>query len=255
MTDPYAALADDFVSHYGTLRGAVRFALVSRQLDAHLPPPPGRIADVGGGAGHQAIRLARSGYEVALLDPSEEMLGKAREALDREPSEVQPRVSVVLGRGEDSPRILGEQAFDAVLCHGVVMYLEDPSDLIRALGAVARPGGIISLVAKNAESLAMRAGLEGRFRDALSAFDSDRDRGGLGAVTRGDTVAGLTAMMDGAGIDLIEWCGVRVLTDHLGDQAPGADLAEVIEAEWEAGRRDPYRMVARLLHLMGRRRT
>jgi len=56
--DPYAPLAQRFLDHYGLLRGLVRYELAARQLDLHLPAPPGRIIDVGGGAGHQAIRLA-----------------------------------------------------------------------------------------------------------------------------------------------------------------------------------------------------
>lgn len=46
---------------------------------------------------------------------------------------------------------------------------------------------------------------------------------------------------------------VRVFTDHLGDRMPGGDLPEVLELEWEAGRREPYRSVARLVHLVGRK--
>lgn len=67
-SDPYAHLADRFLGHYGTLRGAVRHALVADQLDRHLPPPSLEVLDVGGGAGHQAMRLARVGYDVTLLD-------------------------------------------------------------------------------------------------------------------------------------------------------------------------------------------
>ncbi|HYZ02366.1 MAG TPA: methyltransferase domain-containing protein, partial [Candidatus Binatia bacterium] len=74
MSDPYAHLAERFVAHYDTLRGAVRAELVAVQVDGHLPGI-GRVVDVGGGAGRQTIRLARLGHEVTLLDPSEEMLG------------------------------------------------------------------------------------------------------------------------------------------------------------------------------------
>jgi S-adenosylmethionine-dependent methyltransferase len=47
---------------------------------------------------------------------------------------------------------------------------------------------------------------------------------------------------------------VRVFTDHLGDRMPGEDLPEVLDLEWEAGRREPYRSVARLVHLVGRKK-
>ncbi len=54
-----------------------------------------------------------------------------------------------------------------------------------------------------------------------------------------------------AGIELIRWYGVRVFTDHLGDHPPGANLQDILQLEYEAGRRDPYRHMAPLIHLIG----
>jgi S-adenosylmethionine-dependent methyltransferase len=250
MHDPYAALAAPFLAHYKTLRGVVRSALVARQLDAHMPAPPALVADIGGGAGHQAIRLAGLGYEVSLLDPSREMLDRAQEALMAEDARVRDRVRLVHASGEESPRILGSGRFDAVLCHGVLMYVDAPAALIAALAAIVRPGGLVSILTKNAAALAMRPALEGRFRDALDAFEADRDVGGLGVATTAHTLRGLAAQLEAHGLDLAAWYGVRVFTDHLGDRPPGPDDRAVLAAEWEAGRRDPYRAVARLLHVL-----
>lgn len=69
-------LSERFPEQYETLRGILRQRLVSRQLGEHIREAPARVCDVGGGAGHQAIPLARLGYEVTILDPSEEMLQK-----------------------------------------------------------------------------------------------------------------------------------------------------------------------------------
>lgn len=232
----------------------MRYALVDRQLGEHLPEPPARVCDVGGGSGRQSVPLARRGYEVVILDPSEEMLGEARRNLASEDEVVRGRVSLVLGAGEEAPNILEGESFDVVLCHGVLMYLDDPAAMVRALAALARPGAVVSVLFKNAEALAMRPGLEGRFRDAVAAFGADRDLGGHGAVTRADAVKNLSARFREAGIEPVGWYGVRVFTDHVGDRPPDPDLTEILEVEWEAGRRDPYRGVARLGHLIGRKR-
>ncbi len=72
-------------------------------------------------------------------------------------------------------------------------------------------------------------------------------------MTRGDTVAGLSQTFEEAGLASEEWYGVRVFTDHIGDTEPGEELQEILDLEWEAGRRDPYRLVARLIHILGRR--
>jgi S-adenosylmethionine-dependent methyltransferase len=253
VNDPFSRLAEPFLAHRRTLRGLVRYTLVGRQLEEHLPPPPARVADIGGGAGHQSIPLARNGYEVTILDPSPAMLGEAHQTLASEGVDVRRRVRLVQGEGEQGAEILGAESFDAVLCHGVLMYLEDPRPMIHELASIGRPGAMVCVLAKNASALALRPALEGRYAEALAALDADRDLGGLGAVTRGDTVGGLSALFEEAGIGVVRWYGVRMFTDHLGDRDPGTELPKVLELEWEASRRDPYRAVARLIHLVGQR--
>lgn len=162
--DPFVSWRDDYLAYNETVRGLVRHTLVARQLALHLPEPPARIAGIDGGDGWQSVPLARQGYAVALLDPSEAMLQTARDRLDGEPAEVRQRVRFLQGFGQDAPELLGEGHFDVVRCHGV-----------------------------------------------------------------------------------------RVLTDHLGNQPPGPDIDDILELEWQAGWRNPYRQIARLIHLIARR--
>ncbi len=135
------------------------------------------------------------------------------------------------------------------------MYLDAPDEMVRSLGAVVRPDGLISVLSKNADALAMRPGLRGDYREALAVLGADLAAGGLGVVTRGDTVAKLSGTFEEAGLAVEQWYGVRVFTDHLGDTEPGEDVQGILELEWEAGRRDPYRYVARLIHVVGRQQA
>ncbi|MBB2912072.1 hypothetical protein FHS43_003352 [Streptosporangium becharense] len=54
-SDSGADLATGYARHAGTLRGALRHALVARALREHLPAEPQRVLDVGGGDAHQAV--------------------------------------------------------------------------------------------------------------------------------------------------------------------------------------------------------
>jgi SAM-dependent methyltransferase len=82
--DPWAALGGRFVDgDYGSLRGRVRTHVIHEHLRAHLASPPPQIVDVGGGAGHQSIPLARQGYDVTIVDPSAAMLERARDHIRR----------------------------------------------------------------------------------------------------------------------------------------------------------------------------
>jgi S-adenosylmethionine-dependent methyltransferase len=235
--------------------------VIDAHLRAHLPPPPAALVDVGGGGGNQSIPLARSGYQVTIADPSDAMLAGARQALASEPPEVTRRVRLVRAGAEDVSAALGGQRFAGVLCHGVIMYVEAPGSFVAALAELAEPGAIVSLVAKNARCLATRPALEGRWQEALAAFDSDRQVNGLGLDTRADTVEELSALLSGAGVEPVAWYGVRLFTDGWvsGSQAaqPGATADSgraMLAVELEASRRDPYRQLSRLFHLVGVRR-
>jgi S-adenosylmethionine-dependent methyltransferase len=253
--DVWAPLARQFTRvQYATVRGRVRTYVIDAHLRNHLPPPPAALVDIGGGGGNQSIPLARSGYEVTIADPSAAMLEQAAASLAGEPPEVAGRVRLVQASAGNAHFELGGKRFAGVLCHGVIMYVDDPGPFTAALAELAEPGGVVSLVARNARCLAMRPAVEGRWEDALAAFDTLRQVNGLGLATRADTVEELSALLDQASVDPVAWYGVRLFTDSLTtitDDAPDA----LFQAELEASRRDPYRQLSRLFHLVGVRRS
>ena len=73
--DTWASVAGQFADQaYASVKGLVRTYVLHQQLLEHLPAPPARVLDVGGGAGHQSFPLAEAGYDVTLLDSSARML-------------------------------------------------------------------------------------------------------------------------------------------------------------------------------------
>ena len=60
-------------------RHRTEFYVTLRALREHLPPPPARVLDCGGGPGRYAVELARWGYDVTLFDLSTGNLALARE--------------------------------------------------------------------------------------------------------------------------------------------------------------------------------
>ncbi len=184
------------------------------------------------------------------------MLAEARAALEAEPRTVAARVDLVEADGERAVQLLGEARFDGVLCHGVLMYLDDPEPLTAALGALARPGGLVSIVTKNRRTLAVRPGLDGNWSEALAAFDGDRQVNGLGLDTRGDDVDELGELLRRHGVEPTAWYGVRLFTESWARDRPAVDpVDEVLAVELEASRRDPYRQLSRLFHLLGTKRA
>jgi SAM-dependent methyltransferase len=101
-----------------------------------------------------------------------------------------------------------------VLCHGVLMYFADPGPLLDAIAQVVAPDGTVSLLVRNGDALAQR-------RLAVS-----------------------------------QWYGVRIFTDMVASDTglpDEATLEALLNAEERAGRTDPYRHVAALLHVIAER--
>jgi SAM-dependent methyltransferase len=254
--DPWAGLAERFADgHYATLRGRVRTHVIGAHLRAHLPPPPAALVDVGGGAGNQSLPLAREGYEVTIADPSPAMLARARARLAAEAPETAARVRLVQADAARAREARGGRCFAGVLCHGVIMYVDDPRPFVAALAGLAEPGGTVSVVAKNAHALATRPALAGRWAEALAAFESRRQVNGLGLDSRADPVEELTGLLAEYGVRRAAWYGVRLFTDGwLPDRPATGQDGDVFAVELEASRRDPYRQLSRLFHIVGERR-
>lgn len=248
----WAAHAPALADAYVRSTGAVRFELVTRFLLMHMQDTPQRVIDVGGGFGRQAIMLARAGHRVLVLDFDPHMLALAEEELSLEPETVQARVELVLGDGRAAVRLVGS-GFDVVCCHSVLMYEEDPRPMLSALVDLARRGGLISVLCVNAAALAMRGGLQGRWKETISTLETGTEDNSRYLPTRAHTVEELTQILSAADVTAKAWHGVGLFTDHLVDALAVDDLNEIYEAEWLAGNRDPYRQVARCFHLLAKR--
>jgi S-adenosylmethionine-dependent methyltransferase len=257
--DTWAGLADKFADEaYASVKGYVRTYVLHHHLLEHLPPPPAPLLDVGGGAGHQSFPLAQAGWDVTLLDPSPAMLDKARQRLARLPADARRRVTLVQADGEHAAEAVDGRRFGGVLCHGVLGYLDQPEPLVSQLCQCAAPGGVVSIMTGNARAAAVRPALERRWDDALASFDARTEIGVLGVPGRADTVEELSELIRSRGVAPLGWYGVWLFVDWLefsGAELDPGDLkqaAATAAVELEASRRDPYRQLSRVFHLLGR---
>lgn len=258
----FAGGREPWLDRQANLRNVVRQELVSRQLDRHLGDRPGSVLDVGAGQGTQCLRLARRGCEVVAVEPDDSMRAAFAAALESEPADVRGRVQVVPGQVEALDDATGGRSFDVVLCHGVLMYLPEPGPAVVALSDRVAPGGVLSLLARNAAGMALRPGLRGQWADVLDLLDEAEQPvphyvNELGVPARADRLEELASYVSGRRMHVEAWYGVRVVTDGVAvDEPAPADPDEreaLLAAEERLGRTDPYRRVATLLHLIGRR--
>ena len=190
----------------------------------------------------------------AWLDPSAAMLDKAQQRLQRLPAEAQRRVTLLQADGENTDEAVDGRRFAAVLCHGVLGYLRQPEPLVDQLCRRAAAGGIVSIMTGNAKAMAVRPALERRWDDALASFDARTEIGVLGVPGRADTVEELSELLRSRGVEPLRWYGVWLFVDGLElDPSDATQVAATAAVELEASRRDPYRQLSRVFHLVGRK--
>lgn len=199
------------------------------------------MLETGPGHGGQGLRLARAGHHVTALEPDAAVLPLLREAVAHEPAAVRGRLRIVDGDGQDTGAHFLPGAFDVVLCHGSLTAARDPGATLAGLARVLAPGGLLSLLIRNDAALAMHPGRCGDWGAALAAFDFPE---------RAFRLETLTPVMARLGAPLHAWYGVRVFGP---DPDAAAEDEQLLAAEERAGRTDPYRSVAALLHVCGLR--
>jgi S-adenosylmethionine-dependent methyltransferase len=220
------------------------------------------IVDVGGGTGGFAVPFAALGHRVTVVDPSPDALAAAQ----RRAAEMRVTLTAVQGDAGDLVRLVGDGAADLVICHSVLEYVDSPAAAMAAVAQVLRPGATVSVLAANTVAAVLQRALAGRYAEArqlLAAEGSGAPAEGSGArAPRRFTLAGLTALIEGAGLRAGDAHGIRVFAGLLPAAGAGAaagaaadpGAADELRALEEAAAVYPaLRDIAARLHVLGHR--
>ncbi|MGW6605323.1 class I SAM-dependent methyltransferase [Streptomyces sp. NPDC055036] len=250
----FATVGTGYAAYSRGGRGRLRHDITARRVLAELGDRQARVLDVGCGDAEMVLRLAAAGHLVTGVEKSPGMLAAAAERVAAAP-EVAERVTLAEGDIYNLP--FDEASFDAVLCHGVVMYLPDSGAPISHLAGLVTGGGILSVLTKNQLAVGVREALSGDYASARAQIESGQAAsvGNLGITTRGDTPSHLDDLIRAGGLTPLPWQGVRIFHDHCPkDWTPAEEEYEAaLATEWAASSRKPYRELGRLVHAVGRR--
>ncbi|HSA50345.1 MAG TPA: class I SAM-dependent methyltransferase [Yinghuangia sp.] len=239
------------------LHTSVQREIASRQLAEHLARlrqrGPLKVLDVGCGPATPSLLLARAGHLVTAVSTDTLQLTAMHEEVAGEPEEIRSRLRLVEGNGSEAGRHFAPGSFDLALCHGVLDAAAEPDGMLAALARILNPGGLLSVTAANGAAAALAPGVAGEWtatRKALAA----RSVGATDAM-RTDSPESLGTMLADLGAPVLAWYGVGVFSALRGDEpAPrrgSKTWQNLIAVEEEAGRVDPYRGIASVLHLVG----
>ncbi len=215
------------------------------------------IVDVGGGTGGFAVALARLGHRVIVVDPSPDALA----ALERRAAEAGVSGSVRAAQGDLATvfDVLEPESADAVLCHGVLEFVDDPAGGCRAARRLLRPGGIASVLAANRTAIVLARALGGHVAEALAALhDPDGRFGAHDPVPRRFGEQALRDLVEQAGLTVRAVHGVRIFADLVPSAAadvppgsgPAANVSDLLALEAAASTLPEFRAMATQLHVL-----
>ena len=250
--------ANEYAAYLETPEGRLRTDLAFANLRDFLPRSQAEKSlcalDAGRGTGATAIRLARLGMQVTLLDSSPAMLDIANRAA-REAG-VTDKVVLQHGDATQLANLFHTRSFDVILCHNILEYCDDPAAVLRgAARALRDSSAILSVLVRN------RAGEV--FKAAIQAGDLAAAKNGLTAEWGQESLYGgrvrlftpdsLRAMLAHTSLAAIAERGVRVLADYLPPRVSrSADYERIFELERKVGSRPEYAAVARYTQCFAR---
>ena len=214
-----------------------------------------RALDLGCGTGATAIRLARLGLQVTLLDSSPAMLDLAQRAAQQ--AGVVENITLKLGDAARLPDLFAPGSFDVILCHNLLEYVDDPhAVLCGAARAMRDSSAILSVLARNQAGEVLKAAIQvGDLAKAENNIGAEWGEESLyGGKVRLFTPGGLEAKLKAASLTTAARWGVRVVADYLPPRiSRDSDYERILELEHKLGRLPEFAAVARYTHCLARR--
>jgi len=210
------------------------------------------IAVLGGAI---ALRLARLGFRVTLLDASQPMLDFARRAAQE--AGVAEKITLKLGDAGQLATLFPLGSFDLILCHNVLEFVDHPRAVLRSAARALRgPSGMLSVLVRNQPGEVLKAALlngdlAGAERNLTAVWGDESLYGGT---VRLFTAENLKAMLQETSFAVIAQRGVRVMSDYLPLKVSRTDEYErIFELERKLGSRLEFAALARYVHCIAHR--
>jgi len=249
--------AAKYAAYLETPEGRLRLDLAFANLQDSLPQATRSLLalDLGCGTGAIAVRLARLGLHVTLLDASLPMLDFAKRAA-REAG-VTERIALKHGDATEFANLFNDESFDLILCHNILEYVDDPCAVLRSAARALRDASsIISVLVRNQAGEVLKAAIQdGDLAATEHNLTAEWGHESLyGGRVRLFTPESLQAMLLESSLAVTAKLGVRVMSDYLPPRISRNDECErIFELERKLGRRPEFAAVARYMHVLAHR--
>jgi S-adenosylmethionine-dependent methyltransferase len=248
--------ASRYAAYLETPEGRLRADLAFASLQEFLPASAGvnslHALDLGCGTGAAAVRLARLGIHVTLLDSSATMLALAERTIVE--AGVSDKITVKRGDAAQLADIFQTGSFDIILCHSLLEYVDDPGAVLRGAARVMRDSSaILSILVRNQAGEVLKAALQtGDLAAAVHNLTAEWGKESLyGGRVRLFSPEALEAILKDASLTINARRGVRVVADYLPAQiSRSAEYERIFALERKLGTRREFFGVARYMHCL-----
>jgi len=250
--------AEKYAAYLETPEGRLRHDLAFANVQEFLPKAATHslhALDIGCGTGAIAVRLARLGFHVTLLDPSPEMLDISHSVV-REAG-ISERTTLKQGDASQLANLFEAGSFDLILCHNVLEFVEDPNCVLHdAARALRDSSAIVSVLVRSQAGEVMKAALQAgdlvtAEKNLSAAWGQESLYGGKVRLFQPD---GLENTLRAASLATVARRGVRIIADYLPPQiSRSAEYERIFDLERQLGSRPEFAAVARYTHCLARR--
>ena len=252
--------ADKYAAYLETPEGRLRSDLTFDNLQDFFPQrakPSMRALDIGCGTGATAIRLARLGIHVTLLDSSPAMLDIAQRAAGE--AGVAEKIALQHCDANQHANLFQPRSFDVILCHNILEYVDDPETVLRnAAHALRDSSAVLSVLVRNRAGEVLKAAVQaGDLTAAGNNLTAEWGQESLyGGRVRLFTSDGMRAMLKAASLSTVAERGVRVISDYLPPRLSRiTEYDRIRELECKLGSRPEFAAVARYMQYLAHRAT
>jgi len=246
-----------YAAYLDTPDGRLRLDLAFANLRDFLPQATQslHVLDLGGGTGATAVRLARLGLQVTLLDASLQMLDLAERAAEE--AGVRDRIALEHGNVAQLASLFRVGSFDLILCHNILEYVDDPrAVLCSAARALRDSSSIISVLVRNHAGEVLKAAIkDGDLAATEQNLTAEWGNESLyGGKVRLFGTENLRAMLAASSLAVLAERGIRVMSDYLPQTVSRNDEYQRLFAlERKLGQRPEFAAVARYTQCLAHR--
>lgn len=239
---------------YDTVKGEWRLKLLKEDLQQFQQASPSdksplQVWDAGCGFAQISQWLAQSGHTMTLCDLSHQMLLRAQQNF----AEQNLKATFIEGPAQEVAQQLNR--FDLVLFHAVLEWLAQPQETLQAVANKVKPGGHLSLLFYNRNSVVIRNTLKGAWRLDMLLKDEYMGKGKKLTPPNPQIPEEVVTWLESLGFEIEVHTGIRVFHDYMNpDAIADSKQEELMALEYRYCREPTYRNMGRYIHLLARKK-